>query len=295
MPAERSFSLVFALALLAAAPASAYTTGDRYGIEPNSDPNTGGVPLQVSYGDGIRFVGAPDFPRATCGSCHTGGPNLAAVRLGADDPSLFSSGYNPGQTYQLEVQLMGETLGLEYNGPSRCGNIPKQGFVPCNSNGFALEADDGGGNLAGAMCPTNSGGGACASPTGPTTVLLTLDGHELIASRGTLEAGGGLPTALENGATRWRFYWTAPTAGTGPVTFHAGVVDGNGGHGIMEIPQDIDGDDAVEAHVTVGEVGNPPINASTGCAASGRARSPFALAVLAALASIIFFHRRRPR
>ena len=288
---ERSLGAVAALALLAA-PAGAFPTGDRFAIDPGNDT---GTVLQGAYGDGIRFVGALDFPKAICSACHTGGPNLAAVQLAADDPSLFSNGYIPGQTYQLEVQLARETLGLEYDGPPRCGNIAKQGFVPCNSNGFALEADDETGSLAGSLCPTSPVGGACASPHGPRTLVLALDNHQLIASRGFLDAGGGLPAALENGATRWRFYWTAPPPGAGPVTFHAGVVDGNGGHGIKEIPQDLDGDDAVEAHISVAEVGNPTVAASTGCATAGRPQTKFAIAVLMALASLLVMRRRRPR
>ena len=67
-------------------------------------------------------------------------------------------------------------------------------------------------------------------------------------------AGIGLAAGYDNGTIAWKFYWTSPPAGSGPVTFHLGAVDGNGGAGTSEVPEDVYGDDTVQAHITVAEL-----------------------------------------
>jgi hypothetical protein len=219
----------------------------------------------------VHFTGAPAFPAATCSTCHTDGPSRVGVRLESDDTSIFSTGYQPGSVYLLQVVLEHESLGAEYDGPARCGSIPRQSFVPCNSNGFALEVDDSLGDTAGSLCPSTPGGdGSCQRLKGAPTVAST-DGTA-IASAGYLEADptAMLPAGFENAAVTWRFYWIAPPAGTGPVTFHIGAVDGNGGLGTEDVPQDLAGDDAVEAHLTIPEAGGAALVASSGCAVPSR-------------------------
>ncbi len=279
-------SLVVLVLLALAAPARAFPTGDRFDVE-QPDPMTGLV-LQSANGDGIRFTGSPDFPQATCASCHVNPPRLAGAHLGADPPSLFTEGYESGRTYLIEVQLTGETLGLEYNGTPRC----KGAGVGCNTNGYALEVDDEDGGGAGDLCPSDPSGG-CPGPRGTDSLLLTLDGHQVIASRGYLDKEGALPAGLANGATRWRFYWTAPPAGTGPVTFHFGIVDGAGGHGDAAYPQAAEGDDVVEAHVAVADATTATGVAGPSCATGGRA--PRAVVPLALLVIVLGILRRRWR
>jgi len=260
--------------------AAAFPTGDRFDADS----------VSTAGGGGIYFTGSPAFPQAICSDCHTNPPRTAALRLGASPAELFTDGYIGGQVYQLEVLLENESKGLDHDGPARCGQVKGMGFVPCNSNGFAVEPTDDFGNTAGALCPESpDASGNCPSAVGGAT-LLSMNARALM-SRGYLPAAGGLPAGNENDGTRWRFFWTAPPAGSGAVTFHVGMVDGNGGLGTVEWPQDTDGDDVVEAHVEVLEGGTSGYQATSGCALAARERPPFAPALL--LLSLICILRRR--
>ncbi len=279
-------SRVSAFLVLAAlaSPAAAFPTGDRFDLDPDD----------AAGGGGVFYTAAPAFPTANCATCHQGGPGLAAVRLGSSPEDLFTQGYLPGQVYLLEVQLQNETFALDRNGPPRCGQQKGGVFVPCNCNGFAVEPTDGVGFDTGTLCPVPpNGDGSCPSPVGDTTLLAMSGGA--VFHRGYLPAGDGLPAGQENGATRWRFYWTAPAAGTGTVTFHVGVVDGNGGNGTADLPQDFDGDDTVEAHVAVAEAGMPTYDASTGCALGHPRRGAGAIGLAFALLALGRALRRRRR
>lgn len=240
------------LVFLVAAPAAAFPTGDLFDADGTA----------TAGGDGIYFTGSPAFPGATCAACHLAAPHTAGVQVGVDDPSLFSAGYAPGQTYQLEVRLMNESRGLQYNGPARCNPNGKT-FIPCNSNGFALEADDAGGHPAGILCPVPPVAGACPSPTGGATLLGA--SNTAILSSGELDGKG----FESNDATRWSFYWVAPAPTSGPITFHVGLVDGNGGLGTKLVPRDVDGDDVVMAHLAAPERDMATRTVSSGCRAAG--------------------------
>jgi hypothetical protein len=224
-------------------------------------------PVTSTGGGGVQFTGTPRFAEGTCASCHTDGSGRLGVRLESDDVALFARGYEPERIYQLEVVLVGETRGAELNGPARCGDL-SGGFVPCNSNGFALEADDDDGNAVGLLCPTMPNDGACAVSDGALTIVST--DHTAIHNTGYLLEDASGEAGFENGATHWTFYWLAPSAGTGPVTFHVGGVDGNGGEGTTRVPHDLGGDDAVQAHIEVAEAGAPPSVASTSCGIASR-------------------------
>src|SRR5262249_8215417 len=65
--------------------------------------------------EGIYFTGAPRFSGLDCASCHTDGPGKVDIRINADVVELFSDGYQPGQTYQLQVQLLNEQMGIPHN------------------------------------------------------------------------------------------------------------------------------------------------------------------------------------
>jgi hypothetical protein len=272
--ADRAAALGLALgALFTAGAARAFPTGSSF----DADSVLG------AGGDQIHFTGAPAFPTAVCSSCHVNAPRHAQVHLGADDPTLFGTGYVPGQVYLLEVDLLGESMGLDYAGPARCGSVRGQGFVPCDSNGFALESTDVTGGATGLLCPIAPVDGACPSATG-ATVQLSADG--LVAeSMGYLPPDGQNPAGYENDGTRWAFYWVAPVEGTGPVTFHVGLVDGNGGQATADVPQDTVGDDVVEAHISVQELGGASYAALGSCRA-GRGR-PVGRLPLALLGVII--------
>ena len=269
-PSLAALATLVAGALLVGRAALGFPTGSQFD----------GDPLASAGGGGEHFTGAPGFPMATCATCHINPARKLEVRLESDDPSLFSLGYQPGTTYHLAVKLVGEHLGLQYDaGGERCGDLGGD-YQPCNSNGFALEADNLYGNPVGALCPALPSGG-CVRPRGATT-MVSMD-TIAIHSTGYIESTDNLPAGTENGATQWSFYWTAPPGGTGPVSFHIGAVDGNGGTGTAEISADVFGDDVVEAHITVPEAGADELFASTGCSVGARRASGpiiFAFAIL---------------
>jgi len=276
---RRADRLLALLVALAPATAAAFPGGKSFDLDP----------ISVAGGGGVNYTGAPDFPGATCATCHVDPPGLVGVRLDARDPSLFSIGYRPGDVYELEVQLVGETLGLEHDGPALCGSVPGKGFVPCNTNGFGIQASDVTGAAAGTFCPVAlQNGGACNPPKNAPTVL-SADGTALH------QTGTQSPPAFENGVTAWRFYWLAPAAGTGPVTFHIGAVDGNGGAGTADVPQDVFGDDTVQAHIPVAEIGGGSEVQSSGCGVARAGGRALALPALAVFAIALSRRRRRPR
>ena len=99
---------------------------------------------------------------------------------------------------------------------------------------------------------------------------------------------------VRNDPTRWHLWWTAPQAGSGPVTLYVAAVDGNGGSGSADNDQDPYGDDTVDAQFFIPEAGNPaPPGVSAGCALSGRAAAPSGALVLFGLALALFALRRR--
>jgi hypothetical protein len=268
--------LPFLLAL-AASPAAAFPTGDRY-----DEDST-----QSASGDGVHYTGGPASPATVCSVCHVDAPRAIGVRFGADDPTLFEGGYAPGHTYQLEVELTRESRGLAFNGPATCSpNAVGAGFVPCNTNGFGLEIDDVVGSPAGALCPILPVAGACPSATSASTQLST-DGAAIF---NVGYAGDPKKGHFQNDVTRWTFFWTAPGSGSGPVTFNAGLVDGNGGLGNSAWPADVDGDDVVEAHLAIAEQGGAPLSAGAGCSA-GRRRDAVPLLALAALCALLVGRR----
>jgi hypothetical protein len=78
-----------------------------------------------------------------------------------------------------------------------------------------------------------------------------------------------------NGAIRWRFYFTAPPAGTGPLTINVAAVDGQGGAGTTANDQDPYGDDTVQGTFSIREAGaRPPPGASAGCSLAARPAAP---------------------
>jgi hypothetical protein len=271
-------ALLVATALVAAR-AHAFPQGSQFDDDP----------VGSAGGGGVHFTASPSFAAGTCATCHVNPPGALGVHLAATDATLFSFGYQPGETYELELSLAGEVLGDEYNGPARCGHLRGQ-FVPCNSNGFALEADDLVGDPVGALCPSLPA--MTCMPARSATTVLSQDGTA-IHHAGYLEAdpAANLPAGFENGATAWRFYWTAPGPGTGPVTFHIGAVDGNGGAGTSDVPQDVYGDDTIEAHLTVAEAGGAMPEAAAGCAVGRRGGT--GLPLIACLLLVGIVRRRR--
>lgn len=288
-------SLVFAVVAL---PALAHAFA-----EPSQFFNISVNPHAATYGpsgEGVYFTGAPRFASQTCASCHTAGPQIVGLRLGADDPGLFDEGYTPGTTYTLEVELTNETEGIKFNTPT-CTDVPIKGdmfsFVPCNNNGFALEIDDSTGMpLAGdgVFCSEPPMGGMCpAADFNKDETIVAPDGDAVFANRAR-SADPAMPkTITRNDPKRWHLWWTAPKAGSGPVTIYVSAVDGNGGSGTVANDQDPYGDDTVAATFFIQEANAAVKNqAGAGCSLAGRAASP-APAVVLALALVLAAVRRR--
>jgi hypothetical protein len=77
-----------------------------------------------------------------------------------------------------------------------------------------------------------------------------------------------------NAMTSWRFWWTAPPAGTGPLTVYVSAVDGNGGNGSAANDQDPYDDDTVSASFFFQESNAAVDNAAhAGCGVGGAATS----------------------
>jgi MYXO-CTERM domain-containing protein len=97
-----------------------------------------------------------------------------------------------------------------------------------------------------------------------------------------------------NDMASWHFFWTAPKAGTGPLTVYVAAVDGNGGAGTAANDQDPYNDDTVAANFFLREANVPVHNdASAGCslAPRGAAASPWPL-LFVALALLLPRRRR---
>jgi hypothetical protein len=225
--------------------------------------------------EGLYFTGAPRVSSLACQSCHVGTPGVVGLRLNADDPSLFTSGYQPGTGYTLQIELTHEIQGLQYDTPDHhCTDVGAQTYVQCNNNGFALEIDAAGGALAKSFVADSS-------------TLLAPDGDAVFSGR---QYDATDPKSiLNNGATAWTFRWTAPPAGTGTLAVYVGAVDGNGGSGTVANDQDPYGDDTVQAIFFVSEAGGPL--ASAGCAVTpGCAAAPTGMLPLPLL---LMLRRRR--
>lgn len=206
-------------------------------------------------GGGIAFDGAPRFAGHSCEVCHTGAPHQIAVRLEADHPELFETGYTPGQQYHLRVVLEREHEGLQYTASADvCGQLDASPFAPCNDNGFALELDDGNGAVSGAFSFYAATACTATAPADPMTLTLK---------------GGAIVHEEHAGRTAWDLCWTAPVAGTGSVTAYVAVVDGNGGTGTSAFPNDTIGDDVAAGAVPIAESGAAPSANAGGCRAGG--------------------------
>lgn len=167
-----------------------------------------------------------------CAHCHIDGAgtiatDITVTKLPSGSPTGWddvngADGYTPGATYRIAVALTGE---------HRTAIHPMMPGVRTDLNGIAATLEAADGKLAGVLvsdsgqrsdaCPatypfTNGGGGYDhQGPAGKTTVLFG-DCHAALSLHKTA-------------ATSWTFDWEAPAAGTGDVTLHLGVVDGDTG------------------------------------------------------------------
>jgi hypothetical protein len=244
--------------------------------------------------EGVYFTGAPRFAFQTCSSCHIDTPGIVGIKLGADELTLFTDGYEPGRTYSLEVEMLNESEGLDHNAAT-CTEAPLMGqsftFVPCNNNNFALEIDAADKPLTG-FCAAAPSMGMCPAPAISDEVVVMPGGDAIIAAR--QHDMTSPQVVLHNGKNFWRFWWTAPPAGTGPVTVYLAAVDGGGGNGTVQLDQDPENDDVVTAAIPIPEKGaEPPVPPGAGCAYATTTRAlPVGALLLVGLAFVIFLRRR---
>jgi hypothetical protein len=231
-------------------------------------PHTAAV---TASAEGVYFTGAPRWSSLDCSSCHTDGPQKMTIRVGADDPNLFTLGYEAGRVYELEIVIGAESEGLQYN-QTTCTEPPaktdKYTYVPCNNNSFGLEIDDAAGPV-GKYCSQMPSAGMCPMPDPDNDEVVVAPGGDAVF--GNRQHSTSMPKEVpHNDPTRWHLWWTAPVSGSGPVTLYTAAVDGNGGLGTAAVDQDPFGDDTVRATVAIQERGAVvPTGVEAGCDYSG--------------------------
>jgi hypothetical protein len=161
-------------------------------------------------GSGFLGTGSSHDHGVTCAHCHVQAQGLVDVKLAFTPPLPTVGGqvtYEPAQKYQVDVELVGEHLGL--------GNCV-QGAT--NLNNFVATFEDASGNVVGALASDSGQSSATcppAPPTMPSGTTLTFGDCRAVFSSGKADT------------TAWTFTWTAPPKMSGPVTVYYGAVDGN--------------------------------------------------------------------
>ncbi len=148
--------------------------------------------------DGKYFTGTPGNKLYDCRICHVDSPGKIRIHLRTEPEDIFLTGYQPGVTYTMWLELEEELMGPP--------------FKLFSSNNFCLEVQDASGSNAGTFDP-GSGWNYLGQILDP--VVFSPDR--------TVVLSGFLNPELS-----WQWSWTAPPAGTGRLTVYAGFVDGNG-------------------------------------------------------------------
>jgi hypothetical protein len=253
-------------------------------------------------GEGLYFTGAPRFASRTCADCHVNGPLTLGLKLGADDPSLFDTGYLPGKVYHLQVELQNESEGLMYGGATCTdppGPMDTYSYVQCNHNGFGLEIDGANGPLGGkgVFCARAfASDGSCAMPAAADETLVAPDGDAVFHNLPRSTDPNTPYLVLRNDPRIWDLWWTARKAGSGPVTIYVAAVDGNGGSGTPANDQDTAGDDTVQTTFFVEEAGASVLpGASAGCTMTTRPLTAATTSLLCLLCGVLIVVWRRRR
>lgn len=159
-------------------------------------------------GGGIFGTGSTADWGITCAHCHINDKNQqgSITATFTYTPALSGGKYAPGTTYNVNVKMVGEHLGLSN--------------MASNTNGFGAIYEDAAGKKAGTVLGDQQTSCPSMAPTVPDALLMGQtyaygDCHAVVS----LGRNGAAPD--------WNFKWTAPAAGTGPVTLYYGVVDGD--------------------------------------------------------------------
>ncbi|HTJ40925.1 MAG TPA: hypothetical protein VL463_02480, partial [Kofleriaceae bacterium] len=216
------------------------------GLQFDNDPMNAG--MQGDGAGGIPFTGAPRWAGHTCDVCHTNAPHTIGLRVEADHPEIFTDGWKPKTTYHLRVILTGEHAGVAYKASGDMCGQQFDPYTPCDENGFAIEMDDPQGVPAGKLFAFANG--ACVTTGTPPP-----DADTRVMKDGTAATHNG----AHMGQTTWDLCWTSPDAGTRTITAYVTAVDGNGGDGTADFPNDTAGDDVAAGAVPLPEAGAPPL------------------------------------
>lgn len=229
-----------AAGLALAAPASGFSTLQQWG-EAAHGPTPGGG---FVFGTGSRHDRG-----VTCGMCHTNekGQQLGNLAMTFTPTPAWESvpegnGYKPGQVYQIAVSMSSSVA------------LFGTGKAP-DHNDFAVTIEDQNGVLAGVLASDSCPGGQnCVSTANCAPTFTPL--AQLPPGSTTHIYGPACTTVVsiprQNPAlTSWKITWTAPAAGTGPVTLFYGAVDGDAaGTPIRSV-----GDDVAIGTIKLGEGG----------------------------------------
>jgi hypothetical protein len=224
-----------------------FPTGDQFDLDALDGDGAGGV----------AFTGAPRYAGHTCDVCHVGGDHTIGAALQADPVGVFSDGYAPGSNIHFRVVLTGEHAGLSTaSAGDNCGDFLTP-YVACDDNGFSLELDDALGRPTGTFSPIGTDGTCATAPVNGADVRVLDDGTAITHE------------GVHHGVTQWDLCWKAPVVGTGRVFAYVSVVDGNGGNGKADYPNDSFGDDTFAGAVPMIEKGGTPATEGGGCDAGG--------------------------
>ena len=186
------------------------------------EPSAGDASQNRAGAGGIYGTGGKQDLGIQCSDCHINGAGSIGISLTITkapsgtatgwDVVNGGDGYQPGATYQIQVDMTGQH---------------KFAATNMDTNGMSATFEDQSGKLAGVLtsdsgqtsssCPaTYPYGTNHKGPGGSATTVLFGDCHAIIPF-------------LNVQRTSWTFQWTAPAAGTGAVTMYVSLVDGDTG------------------------------------------------------------------
>ena len=270
-----------------------------------SSDTTFDLEADLGGGGGYSYTGSPANHGMGCDQCHQGSVGGFTVALSSDPEGLFSTGYEPGQTYQIMVRLVGERHGLDRQGAC----APLSGG--CNRNAFVAEITDPAGSPRGVLCPAGfamNADSSCSDESGNGTTLIAnrhAIGGQSLAPPMDCAAAGAVPgecvdvaglraagqteseinlafSAAVRGSTSWVREWRAPGAGNGSMHLWLGMVDGNGGTTIDPAYNDYAGDAVVMLHQEIAPAGSGT-STRPGCAGGGAGGAGWWLGLLGAV------------
>src|SRR5258708_2935574 len=104
---------------------------------------------------GIVATGGASDHNITCANCHIKGTAAQQIDLRfTSNPPMQAGGYRPGKTYQVNVDMVGEHLGL-----SGCSQYTS------NTNNFAASFEDASGKPVGALTGDSGWTSSRCAPT----------------------------------------------------------------------------------------------------------------------------------